>query len=178
MKINQKLLIKLIHYNPKTGELVRIAKLNKEHNIFPCKKFKPQSITPHGYYQLNILGRPYTLHRLIFLYMTGSFPKEDVDHIDGNRLNNKWNNLREVSRGKNLKNIGLRSTNKSGHIGVYCRKDTKKYSAYINHKGKKYSLGDFEKYEDAVKVRLKAEIEFGFHRNHGKRKAWTNKNSK
>lgn len=178
MKLDQKLLKKLVNYNPETGYFVRIAKLNKEHNVFSCEPFVPQSITPYGYYQINILGRPYTLHRLIFLYMTGRFPTADVDHKNGNRLDNRWNNLREVTRQENLKNIGLRSTNTTGHIGVHLRTDTNKFHAYINHKGIKYSLGDYSKIQDAIRARLKAEKQFKFHENHGRRKAWTNKNSK
>lgn len=178
MKLDQKLLKQLITYNRKTGQVIRVAKISSSGTINECDPFVPKSITPYGYYQLSILGRPYPLHRLIFLYMKGRFPKEDVDHKNGDRLDNKWSNLREVTRHRNLKNVGIRSTNTTGHIGVHLRADTGKFHAYINHKRIKYSLGDFSRFEDAVKVRQQAEKEFKFYKNHGKRKAWKNQSSK
>ena len=175
MNLDRRLLMKLVKYDPDNGDFVRVAKLSFQHKIIKCVEFRPKSITPYGYLQINILGRPYPIHRLIFLYMKGRLPKRDVDHKNGNRLDNRWCNLREVSRGTNLKNIGLRTTNTTGHIGVHLRKDTNKYHSYINHRGKKHSLGDYETFAAAVKARRAAEIKFGFHRNHGRRKAW-NKN--
>ncbi len=170
--LDQSLLKKLVKYNPKTGKFIRVAKLTKQHNVFPCEHFTPKSITPYGYYQISIMGRPYPLHRLIFLYMTGKFPAQDVDHINGNRLDNRWTNLRQVTRQENLKNIGIRSTNSTGHIGVHHRTDTGKFHAYIHHQGIKHSLGDHFKIEDAIKARTEAEKKYDFHCNHGKRKAW------
>ena len=79
-----------------------------------------------GYIKISIHERGHFAHRLAWLVMTGSFPEGDIDHIDGNRSNNRWANLREASASQNLMNmhtsnrsvIGLRGlsfrTNKSG----------------------------------------------------------------
>lgn len=172
MMTNKELIRKLINYNSDTGIVTRIAKISWKGNIVKCKDFIPQSITPYGYYQMSFLGRPHHLHRLIFLYVKGRFPINDIDHINGDRLDNKWVNLREVTRAENLMNLGVKGNNSSGFMGVHLRKDTNKYNAFIHHKGKKYSLGDYDNIENAVKARIEGEIKFGFHINHGKRQSW------
>lgn len=73
-----------------------------------------------GYYQICINGTSYKTNRLAWLYMTGNDPLElDIDHIDCDRANNKFSNLRVASGSQNCANRNKRSDNKSGYKGVY-----------------------------------------------------------
>lgn len=163
---------KLFYYEPETGKVFRIAKLTWKRNIKPCKPREIKDINNYGYIQVSFQGRPFGLHRIIFLLMTGSFPANDVDHIDGDRLNNKWENLREVARCENLRNIGIKSSNSTGYHGVSFRKDTGKFTVYIDFDGVRYRGGSFTDLKDAVNKRREMETSFGFHENHGKRLGW------
>lgn len=98
-------------------------------------------------------------HQAAFLVMTGKWPENDVDHIDGKKDNNTWKNLRDVSISENLHNIRLRPNNKSGCHGVSWRKDLGKWMAGIDINGKRKYLGLFKNVEDAIAVREKALIE-------------------
>lgn len=74
-----------------------------------------------GYYLLKINGKVFRAHRLAFLIMTGKLPTI-VDHIDRDRSNNKWSNLREVSSSGNSLNRNIDKRNKSNVTGVYFNK--------------------------------------------------------
>lgn len=67
---------------------------------------------------VKVCGRMHLSHRLIFAIVTGRFPMEEIDHIDGNPLNNAWANLRECSRSQNGQNRRVSKANKSGLLGV------------------------------------------------------------
>jgi hypothetical protein len=104
--------------------------------------------------------RVVTMHRLIMNAPDGV----DVDHIDGNGLNNQRLNLRLCSRSENNMNSKLRCTSKSGVKGVSWDAQTKKWRATITLNGKMKNLGRFEDRNDALNARLEAEKElFGEH---------------
>jgi len=100
-----------------------------------------------GYIHVGVFGKQYKAHRLIWLYMTGNFPEHDIDHIDGNRSNNSWKNLRESSRSQNCRNQKFRG-NSSGYKGVSLRNGT--YSARIRTKNEVHYLGSFSDPLDAA----------------------------
>ncbi len=99
--------------------------------------------------------------------MTGAMPCDEIDHIDHDRCNNRWENLREVTHRENSMNTSMRSDNTSGAMGVSFAKREQKYNAYIHVDGKRKSLGYFEDINDAIAARVAAEVEFGYHVNHG-----------
>lgn len=117
---------------------------------------------------INKKKKSYGAHRLVFLYLNGRFPKEQVDHIDGNGLNNQRGNLREVTHQENHKNMPMKSNNTSGCVGVYWRKRAQKWQVYIKVNGKSIHGGYFANKEDAIARRKKMEIEYKFHENHGR----------
>lgn len=125
-------------------------------------------ITRHGktYLQVGVDYRMYFAHRVIFTLVTGSMPDE-VDHEDGNGENNAWSNLRPVDRLENRKNCRRYAVNTSGVTGVYWVKRYRTWESYIYLNGKKVRLGTFKDKQDAISRRKAAEVEFGFHTNHG-----------
>lgn len=111
----------------------------------------------------------YSEHSLIFLYHHGYMPAE-IDHIDGNPSNNNINNLRDVTHQENGKNCSINKDNKSGFNGVYLCKKSNKWIAYIKVNYIRHHLGTFKEKQDAIEARMKANIEYGFHENHGRGK--------
>lgn len=122
----------------------------------------------YGYIKLCIDAKQYRGHRLAFLWMDGSMPADQVDHINGKRSDNRWCNLRLVAGKINQRNMKRRADNTSGHIGVYWNKNAGKWQAFINvNSGSKY-LGVYKSIDDAIAARKSAEKRFGFHENHGR----------
>jgi hypothetical protein len=97
----------------------------------------------NGYSQALILSKTYAVHRLVFLYHHGYFPKE-VDHIDNDILNNKIENLREVTRNQNCYNSKLRKDNTSGVKGVSWSKIRKKWVVQLTVNGKLKRFGFYD----------------------------------
>lgn len=84
-------------------------------------------------------------HRLAWLYMTGEWPRQEIDHIDGDRANNKWLNLRDVDHATNMQNRRVaQSNNVGGFLGVSRRAE----SIHIAYVGTKY-IGSFRTPEEA-----------------------------
>ena len=120
----------------------------------------------NGYIYIGINGRLRLAHRLAFLWMTGQWPHE-TDHIDGDRTNNAWANLREVTRSQNSMNHPVRSTNKSGAKGVFWHKRARKWQAEIKRDGSLHYLGLFLTFEEAKAARdVAADMLFGEFERH------------
>lgn len=101
-----------------------------------------------GYKVLKLNGKMYYTHRLIFLYHNGYLPVT-VDHIDGNKLNNNIENLREANDSQQQWNQKIPSNNKSGVKGVCWDKDMKKWKSYLGINWKRIHVGYFENIEEA-----------------------------
>ena len=123
--------------------------------------------TSSGYRVIRINGVMYRAHRLIWLWHYGKFPANQIDHIDGNKLNNDIKNLRDVTNQENHKNQPKRSDNKSGCTGVRWNSNANKFRAEIRKDGKTIHLGYFDTLEEAVAARKAANIKYKFHENHG-----------
>jgi hypothetical protein len=121
-----------------------------------------------GYRRVKINGAEWKEHRLIFAYYHGRWPKGQIDHIDGDKANNAIENLREVSASDNQKNKTMHRNNTSGHMGVVWRRNRSKWVAEIMVERKRLFLGYFGTFSEAVAARRKAEVDCGFHPNHGK----------
>jgi len=120
-----------------------------------------------GYKSLNLDRRRYSAHRLIWKWVTGDDP-EIIDHINGDRTDNRWENLRSTSCGENQRNVSLYRNNKSGRVGVLFHKASGKWCAHIRVKRRNIHLGLHSSFEDACAARAAAEAEHGFHANHGR----------
>ena len=100
------------------------------------------------------------------MLLTGAQPKGEIDHINGQRADNRAANLRDVDKAENQKNAARRSDNTSGVTGVYWDKTSKRWRATL----RSTTVGGFERKEDAVAARLAAQRAHGFHENHGREK--------
>ena len=119
-----------------------------------------------GYLYTYSNGGVFLIHRIIYLMHNSDFDQSlSIDHIDGNPLNNKIENLRAVTHKQNLRNQKMRSTNTSGVMGVY--KHGERWRVRIKVDGVFMHLGLFKDFNEAVKVRKQTEVEYGFHANHG-----------
>lgn len=159
--LTQALLKKFYNYDPLTG--VVTARL-EQHNYYAGEVVGYVANT--GYISLSVGCKEYLLHRIIWLYMTGNMP-DQVDHIDHDRLNNKWDNLREVNNTDNSKNASISKNSSTKINGVSFMKSRGKYRAYITVNRKQISLGLYDTEQEAAKARRDADIKYGFHPNHG-----------
>ena len=112
-------------------------------------------IDTKGYRTIQIEGKLYKAHRLVWKYHYGKDPKEFIDHIDGNKSNNNIKNLREATNQQNLFNRGPQKNNKLGIKGV--KKQRNKYIATIEINGKRKHLGSFNTIEEARLAREESE---------------------
>lgn len=98
------------------------------------------------------------MHREILNLLPGD--KRQVDHIDGNGLNNQKENLRITTQSQNMMNSSLGKNNKTGYKGLYWRKDVKMWQATITSNKKRIFLGSFYYKREAIKARKEAEIKY------------------
>lgn len=163
MNLTQEELKSFLYYDPLTGLFTRI----KHFHSTIVGDVAGTTCRSSGYVRIKIKGKLYRAHRLAFLYMTGSFPSEDVDHHDHIRDNNKWLNLRLASNTINNKNSSLRKDNRSGCTGVYWHKVRKRWMSQININGVGIHLGSFEQWWDAVCTSKSAHFINNFSTTHG-----------
>lgn len=96
-----------------------------------------------GYVSIHISKKLYYAHRLAWLYKYGNMPKQNIDHINGNRNDNRIENLREASQQQNVMNVGARKRNTSGYKGVSFSKVANKWEARFTYNKKTNYLGLF-----------------------------------
>lgn len=112
-----------------------------------------------GYVQINVDQRIWRAQRLAWLFMTGELPPKgyEIDHINGQRSDNRWANLRQVSRRQNNYNLGTSKRNVSGTKGVSWRARNNKWLARLKVDGRVIHLGEFDLLSDAVAARKAGE---------------------
>ncbi|WP_396622949.1 HNH endonuclease [Marinobacter sp. W-8] len=147
--ITQKYLKECLHYNPDTGILTWLerpahhfkTKLSQKriNSRFAGTQAGCTAETHKDYIKhfIRIDSKLYTTSRVIWLYMTGNWPENNVDHIDGDPTNNRWENLRDVPQAVNLKNKAVYKNNKSGITGILI-KPNGKYLAYYSKDNRQY----------------------------------------
>ena len=174
----------LLRYDPETGELFWLPRgqewfeglkrpaqqLANCWNAHWAGKLALRVNSTTGYCSGAVLSRPIQGHRVIWS-MAHGVPLDEVgliDHIDGNKSNNRLSNLRMVSQQENCRNAKLYKSNTSGVPGVMWEESHKAWSAKINFGGRQRRIGRFKKFEDAVAARKRAEAQHGYHPNHGR----------
>lgn len=162
--VTQERLKELMTYDPVTGLFTRIkcTSIRQKEGEFVGVKAKKGA-----YLKCSIDYKEYLLHRLVFLYLEGYFPRGQVDHINHDGLDNRLENLRTVSREKNQQNMSRSKSNTSGITGVSYDKSRNKWVAQILANGV-YKSKRFTTKFGAIRQRIKWNKEHNFHDNHGK----------
>ena len=163
--LTQKELKEVLHYDADTGKFTWLKARNNRIKAGDIAGYVDKAT---GYYRvIKINGKRYLAHRLAFLYMTGKFPPDEIDHLNHLRYDNRFVNLRHATRVENSRNQSMQSNNKSGFTGVCWHEGGSKWLAYISINGNQKHLGYFTDMDDAIIARKKANIEHEFHENHG-----------
>jgi hypothetical protein len=121
-----------------------------------------------GYATAVILGRLVSGHRIAWAIHYGEWPADQIDHINGDKLDNRIRNLRVVTALENSRNSKRPVNNTSGVVGVRYSKRLDRWLAAIGSGPTRQHLGCFTSFEDAVNVRKEAERKLGYHPNHGR----------
>jgi len=160
------LLNHLFEYDKETGNLIwKIKPSSRGHHVKAGDI--AGTLKSHGYLCVGINYNSYRAHRLIFLMHKGYLPKT-IDHIDGDKLDNRIENLRAATVGQNQHNRKTNANNTSGYKGVSWNKAQKKWTARITLERKTINLGYFANVEEAAEVVRKAREELhGSFANHG-----------
>jgi hypothetical protein len=122
---------------------------------------------PSGYVRLKISDKYFYAHRVAWAIHYGSWPLEQLDHINHDGLDNRIANLRPASQAENLKNKSRYKNNASGVTGVSFHAGKAKWVVNINIGGKQVEIGRFANKDDAIAARRDAEKSHGYHENHG-----------
>ena len=176
----QDVLLQLLSYDPETGKLFwkergpewftdgdRSARSRAQGwNKKNAGKEAFTAVTT-GYRYGAIANVNYLAHRVIWKIVTGLEP-DQIDHINGDRCDNRWPNLRSVNETTNKRNICTPTHNTSGAIGVSFDKSRGKWEAHLTLGNRKRHIGRFSSFDEAVAARKAAEREHGFHPNHGR----------
>lgn len=152
---SQASLLELLSYDSLTG-IVTYRDSGKEAG----------SVTSDGYLRFKRRGHTWPMHRIIFKMVYG-VDCARIDHENHNRLDNRLKNLRNVDDTGNLRNRSKLKNNTSGVMGISFITSRQKWQVSICHNGVNINLGQFKTKEEAISVRKKAELDYGYHPNHG-----------
>ena len=141
--ITAKKLRSMVEYDPKTG----IMRTNGGSTGWVLKP--SQRRTPYRY--ITVDGRSYSAARLAFLYMTDHWPEDEMDHINGDPLDNRWANLREATRAQNEANKNRANRNsKTGVRGVWAARKGRGFEASVMRNRVRKWFGPFQTVEEAA----------------------------
>jgi hypothetical protein len=135
-----------IDYDAETGRLIWIKSPSARAPV------GSEAGTPSGcgYRQVKFNGIAYKAHRLIWLMQTGEWPEHEIDHINGDRADNRWSNLRAATTAQNKQNLAKRTDNSTGATGVHWDKRINRWFGQIHANGKQHYLGSFDSKEEAA----------------------------
>lgn len=173
---------KLLRYVPDTGKLFWQA---RPLSMFQDKKRTPKHLAAiwntrfadtealahldtGGYPYGKLLGHTQRAHRVIWAMVHDRWPTGCIDHINGNRADNRLVNLREVTLADNMRNMKQTTRNSSGTMGVHFDARGQRWIARAIVNGTRRHLGTFVDKESAVAAVMTARVMHGYHKNHGR----------
>ncbi len=148
--LDHEMLVRLLDYEPETGIFRWKISTSNRVSIGSVAGYEE----PRGYIIISVGGVRYSGHRLALFYVNGTWPPEDVDHVNLIKSDNRFANLREATRAENKWNVGVMRTNTSGYKGVRVR--CGKAEAQICIHGKQHYLGTFDSPEKAHQAYVEA----------------------
>lgn len=142
----------LLQYDPETG--VFVWRVDRQANKLKGK-VAGRMIGP--YWSLNLFNRNHSAHRVAWLYVHGEWPKHQIDHINGDKTDNRIANLRDVTKSLNMHNIAApRRDSASGLRGVGWHRSSQKWRAQLSVNGRRVHLGNFSTKEEAYEAYISA----------------------
>ena len=157
----------MLRHEPETGKLFWVK--SPSHAVKAGHEAKART-TPKSngltYIRVRLHGVEYLAHHVIWLMYYGKWPALDIDHINGDGTDNRLSNLREATTETNGQNQSKHVDNRSGFCGVGLHQG--KWRARIVVSQTEIDLGYFHTRELAIEARKKANMEYGFHANHGR----------
>lgn len=166
----------LLKYEPETGNLFwkerplalfNSSRIAKSWNAKFAGKEAFTSRGGDGHKRGRIANRGVKAHHVAWLLATGEWPKQVIDHINGDTADNRFANLRDVPRSINQKNVKKRKNKGEGISGVSFDKSRGRWHSCITVNGKHHFLGRFKEMADAEAARMEAQRRFGFSDRHG-----------
>lgn len=135
-------------------ELKQVLRYNKTSGEFKWKASKKKAgyVNARGYWEVKYKGKRYPAHRLAFFLVNGEWPSLVVDHKNGNKIDNRWINLRLCTVQENTYNSKIPKHNTSGFKGVTFHKPSGKWWAHIKKDGKRISLGYYSNAREAARA--------------------------
>lgn len=155
----------LLRYEPETGKLY--WKCRRQKIRIGSEAGSLSSVGRNTYRRIMIDGRLYLTHRIAWLIYYGGWPENQIDHCDGDGLNNRIENLRNVTQGENQKNQRMPRNNTSGFTGVFWHKQKEKWQSQIKINGKRKYLGRFDDIYEAASAYRKMADANGYTERHG-----------
>lgn len=165
----------LLYWKPRTPEMFRETDKKtpqRQCNWWNSRYAGKQAFTAKkdsGYYGGPFFGKNVMAHRVVWGLHYGEWPLEDIDHINGDRWDNRISNLRLVNDAINAMNRRANSGKRSGLPHGVSMKGNGRYFAQIQKSGINHHLGYFATAEEAHAAYTAAAERFGFHPNHGLR---------
>ena len=137
-----------VFYDPETGIFSWPASLKNQ-----WAGQSAGTLEKKGYLQITVNGRRFKAHRLAWFYMTGQWPKHQIDHVNGAKADNRFRNLREATNAENKRNAKRRADNTSGYKCVHWAKAVNKWAVAVKFPGAKLQTkcGYFANLADAVR---------------------------
>jgi hypothetical protein len=147
--------VSLFNYNPLTGVFIRKSSKNKR-----WAGTVAGGLDAKGYLNIHIMGKRYKAHRLAWLIVYGEWPKDDVDHINHVKTDNRIQNLRACTRSENMQNLFARSSREQSELGISFCKCTGRWRAKIQINRKQIHLGRYSSREAAREAYREAKARF------------------
>lgn len=159
-------------YNPENGEIrFKIDRHARKVKGMIAGWVKTDNKRQTSYREMRVDGKTVKAHRLAWRLFYGFWPVGIIDHINGDGLDNRIENLRDVDKFDSAKNKPIQRNNTSGVVGVNFHKPSGKWVAKISSMGKRITIGYFETIDEAAKARRDKEIELSYHSNHGRKQS-------
>lgn len=159
LNLTQAELKEVLRYEPETGKFFWRVSLARRNRVGDEAGW----VNAHAAgkrIKIAIRNTDYMAHRLAWLYMTGKWPEFEIDHKNGDGLDNRWENLRTATPSENMQHRGVPSNNTTGHKGTCFDKKTGRFVAGIKVAGKRINLGAFDTLKEASEAYRAAAVKY------------------
>lgn len=160
-RLNHNRLLERLDYDPKTGQFTfkTAGASNRERDVGSVAGYVKVAKDGYKRFVVPVDAVYFTGSRLAWFFMTKEWPKGQIDHKDGDSLNNSFENLRDATASQNVRNRGKLKSNTSGWKGVSFHKGTQKWCASITVDRKRIYLGYFDDVKEAAEAYIFAALE-------------------